>query len=767
MRAVRRALGISLAVAAVVVGALPVAPAQADTFVLPAAVPVEYKVTMVARQCDEYTDVFANRARNDIMESLKNLGPDTPYNPFVAIQPSVEDGLAPQSSCVPLPNWRFSFGTGITRPCASTNLSCVTGTGTVANRQVVTQASTPLLDTLGQPTGQTIAGAVTFTLTQTEVDLASRNSRFWVMGGTPSAPLNGQANDFGFAALRCARDNLNGDNVEWIGYPSGQRHVFCYAFYIQPPPGAGTIIIEKEVTTPLGVQAPFDFTGNLSFNPGGRFTLTVPASGSQVASSTFIRAETTPSTPWQVAEDPNDGFDLVAIDCSSTGVTTPSPFTVDLANSRVDIFLQEGETVRCRFVNAVRPPDPGEALILKFLVGPATGIPTDVLPDNWQFPYTDPGGATGTLTVPATDANPSGDSGILTVPSGTWTVGETLPAAAPGWRWEFVAGECGNSDGDLVPVDGTTLTATIDMPAGGNAVCAFVNRLVPLGGLVIRVTTLGGTGTFGFVATNLQQGATVTELVQTATTSTPGTAVVAAGDSTNPLLGQYTVTPVAPSTSAAGRWVIEGLPRCNVTGAPALNIGPEILQVTPGNPVSPVLTCDYVYRLVPPSTLDVSKIVTGAGQASAVVIDVECSDGSTARLQVDPGDPTPARLPAPLSFLDPVTCRVVESSDGTGPGVGVTTTSEVLVDAALADRDPATLAVGAPNVSENVEVRFTNAFQSTSPPTTTPPTTLPPVTLPPTGLSGDSTVTVLLAALVALGGLAALWTARRRTGQPG
>ena len=36
-------------------------------------------VTIAARSCPAYTDITANRARNNIMESLKDLGADTPY----------------------------------------------------------------------------------------------------------------------------------------------------------------------------------------------------------------------------------------------------------------------------------------------------------------------------------------------------------------------------------------------------------------------------------------------------------------------------------------------------------------------------------------------------------------------------------------------------------------------------------------------------------------------------------------------------------------
>jgi hypothetical protein len=748
--------------------------ASADTFVQQAATNPVYKVTMVARSCAQYTDVFANRARNNIMESLRDLGPNTPYNPFVQVLPSVEDGLAPQSTCTPLPNWTFTFGTGIARPVPGTNLSYVTGQSTVANRSVTTAASTPLLDSVGNPTGTSIAGAATFTLTQTEVSLAQQGSRFWTQGGTSTDPLN-QAqfpDEYGFAALRCATDNLNGDNVEWIGFPNNVRHVFCYAFYITPPPGAGTVVIEKQVTTPIDVTAPFDFTGNLSFNPGGRFTLKVPPTGPQVAAQQFVRAETTPTTPWVVTEDVADGFQLDAINCSSSLGASGSTAVVNLGAATVNIFLQEGETVTCRFVNSVPPPPPGEGRVVKLLIGPPEGIPDDVLPTNWSFPWTSPGStpASGTLDVPALADRPSGDSGFITglVP-GTWTVSEQLPAPTPGWRWEFVEGECISSDGStatIAPDAGTGApTGRPVLPSAGSSTCIFVNRLVPTGGIIIRLTTRGGVGSFGFVVNGVGAGKLQQpiELVQGATTTAPDTRVVATGASTDPLIGQFLITPIRPATSPAGRWVVEGLPVCNVVGAPALNIGPEQLQVVAGNVISPVVTCDYVYRFLPPSTLDLSKNVTGnrAGQTGPVIITANCSDGSSALLQVDPADPVPARLPTRLSFLDPVTCAVAETSNGGAAAATVTTSSSVTSNGSSVSRPLTALAVGSDTASEAVEVAFVNDYQLPIVQPPPPPTTVPPI-IPPTGSNPVTSTLLVLAGFALLLGSAARFAARRR-----
>jgi hypothetical protein len=72
-----------------------------------------YSVTYVARSCPSYDAIYANRARNDIQESLKDLGPDSPYpsdKPFL-VEPDIES-MPPQDRCSPIPDWQFTLGTG-------------------------------------------------------------------------------------------------------------------------------------------------------------------------------------------------------------------------------------------------------------------------------------------------------------------------------------------------------------------------------------------------------------------------------------------------------------------------------------------------------------------------------------------------------------------------------------------------------------------------------------------------------------------------------
>ncbi len=95
----------------------------------------------------------------------------------------------------------------------------------------------------------------------------------WTQGGVPGDPVltdKFPGPQYGFGALRCATDDVNGDNVEYIYFPAGIKHVFCYGIYVKPPPTSGEITIEKRVVgAPEGTSPTFQFNGDLSFDPGG------------------------------------------------------------------------------------------------------------------------------------------------------------------------------------------------------------------------------------------------------------------------------------------------------------------------------------------------------------------------------------------------------------------------------------------------------------------------------------------------------------------
>ena len=79
-------------------------------------------------------------------------------------------GIATRDAVPPEPWGRLSYVTGPFSPT------------------IMTQPSVPLLDGLGQPTGATIYGATTITLTDEQRKLAAQSSKLWIQGGTQDGP---------------------------------------------------------------------------------------------------------------------------------------------------------------------------------------------------------------------------------------------------------------------------------------------------------------------------------------------------------------------------------------------------------------------------------------------------------------------------------------------------------------------------------------------------------------------------------------------------
>jgi hypothetical protein len=536
------------------------------------------------------------------------------------------------------------------------------------------------------------------------------------MGGTPSAPLNNQGTQYGFAALRCAMDNLNGDNVEWISYPSNTTHVFCYAFYVQPPPHSATVTIQKVLSSAQPSDETFDFNGSLSYNPGGDFSLDVPH-GSTSASTDFVRGETLPGdAPWTATELIPAGYQLTGLSCtgaSSVTQTGSNPrSTVPGGHDGVAITLEAGDHVVCTFTDTLEPGE-GE-LTTHVITEDGSPVPSGVLPDTFGYTVIDPSSASSTVTNLVKPSTQSGGTGVVSLTPGTWSITPQALPTHPGWSYTWVSTVCDVNGTETSYPSGTVV---VTVPPAGTGACAFTNQITATGSLTVRFTTLGGTGTFGATISS----ATGTALVQSATTNAPGTAVVATGASTNPLLGAWSIIPSIPAISAAGRWVLASSPSCD-PGTATLD-GDDQLNVNVGTTTTPNVTCDYVYRLVPPSTLSLTKLIDGdlSFWTAPVVLTVTCSDGSTATVELEPGQAGPGVLDPALSFPLPVSCSVDETSNGAGPNGAVTTTSSVTVDGAPSTMALSSLDVGTDTTSQAVAVSVTNtysqslAFTGTSP----------------------------------------------------
>lgn len=310
-RSRRLRLSVAAAVAVVALGLGGSARAQQISQNEPDGRGTDVFVTIAARECDEYTDIRANLARNNIMESLQDLGQDTLYSSGDQIDPRTEQ--AGQPDCRPLVGWRFTFGSSYQTRAVTGVWGALSKVLNADGTSVVTRGTVPARDYQGERVqGRHIDGATTIELSEDQVSRTGGNA-LWLQGGEPDDPVLYQdprfAGRYGFGALRCAIDDLNGDNVETVQFPSGVRHVFCYAYYVTPPPSSGTIVIRKEVQGSGAAAETFGFGGNVSYNPGGAFDLT--AGPGAPDSETFYRAETgLGDQPWTVNENVPAGWAL-------------------------------------------------------------------------------------------------------------------------------------------------------------------------------------------------------------------------------------------------------------------------------------------------------------------------------------------------------------------------------------------------------------------------------------------------------------------------
>jgi hypothetical protein len=450
-----------------------------------------YQVTFVARQYPNYTDITANLARNNIQESLQDLGANTAYQPGEPMSPSTETQNQP--NCTPLDGWQFTFGNGVGGKAPGTNLSTVTNPGA----PITVQPSVPLLDPQGNPTGQSIAAATTVTLTQAQVT-AAMNHQLWVQGGTATDPLGAATfgTRYAFVALRCAIDNLNGDNVEWVGFPSGSTNVFCYYYAVDQKPQPGTIVIKKQLADGATSSEAFNFRGDVSYNPDNDFDVTTsnPATFVRDSNVNWTFAELIPPDPLASPD-----FNFTSVTCFSNGASTfntfpgtvEDPHTTDSPSVTVDLAANDFAT--CTYLDT---PNVTDIAVLKqttggvggpfsFTVTPPPAVPPTTF-DNVKTAFPDLPVEAGTVH----DAAP-----------GTYGISETLPPPTAAGSWSVSAFDCNGAAG---PVR-TSQTVAVPPPATADSPfdCTFTNLFKPAGSLTITKTTTGGVGTTDFVVNPL------------------------------------------------------------------------------------------------------------------------------------------------------------------------------------------------------------------------------------------------------------------------
>jgi uncharacterized repeat protein (TIGR01451 family) len=491
----------------------------------------QYLVTYAARSCPSYTDVFANLARNNIQESLRDLGPDTPYVSGEPITPAKEEPGQP--NCRPLVGWHFRLGQGIAGQVTGT-WGALSVVSSPYDTNVVTQASTPMLNTSGDPTGYTLPGAVTVPLTSAQAQRAASGSSLWVQGGEVDDPVMDRTypQRYGFAALRCAIDDLNGDNVESVAYPAGARHVYCYAYYVEPPPTSGTIVVRKVVDDPdVTTAQPFTFQGNISYTPDETFQLS--AANGRPGSETFYRGATGPSdAPWTFREQVPPGWSLTGLSCTSA--TGSSATTTNLATGQTSVTLGAGDTVTCTYTNRATPP-PGRLQLAKRTLG---GVGT------FDFRVSGPDSTRQRITTENEGVPVAG--AVLEAEAGTYTIRESVPGRTAAGRWVREGAVCGRER------FGPRQTPRITIAAGQGVGCLFTNRFIPAGSIRVRKVEYGATGPVWFQIVPRSRPQSYLQVARVTRQFVPVTAV---GDDTSQVpLGTYDIIETDPEPRSDGHW---------------------------------------------------------------------------------------------------------------------------------------------------------------------------------------------------------------------
>jgi hypothetical protein len=503
-------------------------------------------VTIAARVCPSYEAITANRARNNIQESLRDLGADTPYGTRLpdgrvipsVVSPAIEAEFQPL--CSPLQGWRFKLGRGIGGTDEGVWGALSRVSGPYALPDISTKSSVPLRDEFGHPIGAGVRleGAETIHLTHDQVEQATSRDKLWIQGGVPGAPITGDQDAYAFGALRCATDILNGDNVEWIGYPEGGvDHVFCFAYYVSPAPTSGTIVVEKRIVGPDGTPPQtVRFTGNISYEttPDGTGFFDLTASLSNPGSMSFIRAA---GSNWYFEEQVPPGWTLDPPTCVSAGASS----TYTVAGSRVTVALAAGDTMHCTFVNRYSPPVSG-LLIRKVTRGAlgtfrfsVDGGPFDIKAKTLSE------GAAYEAVPELTDLEP-----------GRHTITEQIPQSDAG-EWSRESVFCGPRARGAAPV------VVVVIPAGAGHVCTFTNRFTHAGAIRITKRTLNADATTRFQIRPLDDPEV--EFEQIAETTADGPPVVAEGDRTTAIpLGDYAIQETTSSVDGRdGLWRVASI----------------------------------------------------------------------------------------------------------------------------------------------------------------------------------------------------------------
>ncbi|MDG6104951.1 hypothetical protein Daura_04615 [Dactylosporangium aurantiacum] len=621
---------------------LPAAPAGAREGEQPASVSasLRYRITFVARSCDSYADVMANRVRDDRIEAASAPGRGSAYKDGQAVDPAIE--AANGTGCTALPGWHFSLGPGQEKKGA---LSTVT---TPAVDSGETAAQVPLLDATGRRTDKLIDGAVTLQLSPEQASAATHR-QLWVQGGTPGDPLlAGTRPGYGFGVLRCAADGHAGGNVQWLGFPAGVRHVFCYAYYVKDAQVPGTLVVKARTATPVGYPQRFAFDASASYAADQKIYADPGVDATLVRSSGGAPGTVVSRTP--------AGWTLSDLSCVKSGAGR-SLTTTDVPSGTATVTLAAGEVVTCTFTYT--PPASPPGLTLR-LFGDAPG-------GAFNLSVSSGGGADPPRLL---QAAPAGDGSAVvatgadlsTLLPGAYPVTLTAPAGEAA-AWSLTGAACGGTE--LKPEG---LSVTVLVTAGAPTDCAL--RVTRKGGAIqLRSVTVGGIGAASFVVTPRGQG--VPGWSGVATTTAFGEAATAQGMPAALPLGEYLVTPLPPLATVDGSWRLSSFACDPGESQDVPNLGADVVPLTAAEPAAKC-TATYLFDEAHQLQAVVRFAGSTSGRGGPIVLDLECTDGSTGRVVLPEDDNSEATLPAPLGFLDPARCTVQRPSAPVSGGATVT-----------------------------------------------------------------------------------------------
>ncbi len=509
----------------------------------------------------------------------------------------------------------------------------------------------PILNPDGTPSGKTLDGALIYKLTDQQLDLA-KNNALWVQGGTVANPQleNRYGDKYGFASLRCAVDNNNADNVEYVAYRPGYRNVFCYAYYVSPAPTPAEVTITKKIAGSTSINQGFTFDSNLSYDPSGTFGLTV--NSGTPASQDFIRANSTAlGGTYNVKEEIPDGWKLDSITCSRTGTAvTASTWIIDQASASVAISLSGNDHVSCVYTDS--PPLSPTLVIWKVTKGRVGGPFTFEVRGPVNHDLT----ATTTAAEEPKEATEGGTSPTDYTP-GTYTITEKLPAATRSGSWQFEQSYCNSHTLRTGRSADPKITVELKNNLGDD--CFFRNVFKPAERIIVRLKAIGGTGTAlayitsptkypkpsPFKGTTIQDSKGVTAYNER-DLPLEDYDIQSTGPVANPTKGTWTLVTF---TCAKGDYTKHG--RQKVT-----------IRLTDAEPNA---DCLAVYRWDPATTVEVVKTAHGtqAARSGPAVVEIGCADQASGRV-VLAETASRATLPEPLYLHKDVTCKVSEPRNG-------------------------------------------------------------------------------------------------------